>query len=410
MRVAIINASVKGERAFPGADIADLLSVSLHKGRLVAPLARDLYDYDLFVVDMANVPTKEALDQSAKPISNQINERVGAGGGIICFAAHGRPLSWLPVSFALRQGRGERVKIEDVRPYKALFEKYEHEINWQTQFEQPEGAPWTPLLRSLGGWPVAGVSQKGGLVLVLPGIRRKEAFLKDLFDQVIPEVAPELLISRPTMLTEPPPDWVDQFPIPEAHSLRGEIAALDEKIRNLREERDAKERDAAELEAYQGLLWLQGEKHLEPIVEKALKLLGIDAHPRRPVDLAYEDEDGPLYMEVEGTNGSIELHKGRQLLGYIADAEDPSGVRGAIIGNPFRLEHPLSRPPPNRVLFVRELESMAKKQSWLLLTTVELFEYVRRHLAGDAAAARELRKRLGLGVRAKAGDEAEEAT
>ena len=55
---------------------------------------------------------------------------------------------------------------------------------------------------------------------------------------------------------------------------------------------------------------------LWPVVEAALNLLSIEAHPRWPVDLVYEDADGPLYIEVEGTKNSIELWKGNQLLGY----------------------------------------------------------------------------------------------
>jgi hypothetical protein len=394
MRVAVINGSVHAEKAFPGADIEEVSSVFLFNDRLHARIDFDLYDFDLFVVDMAKVPHEKPGSEGARVIDGQISERVNSGGGIICFAAAEKALSWLPTEFAVRSGGGQRVKIEDVEPYKALFQKYEQEITWRTQFD--ESGYWTPLLRSLGGWPVAGVYLPNGLVLVLPDIKRKEAFLGDLFDKVIPEIASGLLVRRAARPTEPSPDWLDDFPIPKAKILRDEIAEIDGQIVQLRAARDAKDTDAAELERYQGLLWLQGETQLEPIVEGALSLLGIQARPQRPIDLVYEDAEGPLYIEVEGTRDSIELRKGTQLLGYIAEAADPASVRGGIIGNPFRLEHPSRRPPPNRVLFVSQLEKLAEKQGWALMTTVELFEYVRRHLDGDQSAAPELRRRLGL--------------
>jgi hypothetical protein len=403
MRVAVVNGAIDGERAFPGADIDDILSGFLQKAHLCARIDFDLYDFDLFVVDMAKVPSERAADEGVRPIYEQIRERVNAGGGIICFAVAGKRLSWLPTHFGIRPGKGRRVKIEPTEPYKGLFEKYEKEITWSTQFDQPSkpDAAWQPLLHSLGGWPVAGVDTTKGLVLVLPEIKRKEAFLRDLFDKVIPEVAPGLLVSRPAGPTEPPPDWLADFPIPKAKAIRDEIAEIDGQIAQLREVRDDKDRKARELEQYQGLLWMQGETQLEPIVEKALNVLGIDAHPRRPVDLVHEDVDGPLYIEVEGTKDSIELKKGNQLLGYIANADDPASVRGAIIGNPFRLDHPSERPPPNRVLFVSQLENLAEKQRWTLMTTVELFEYVRRHLGGDEGAGKEARERLGLRPQAR---------
>lgn len=394
MRVAVINASIDGEKAFPGAEIHGISSAFLYRSTLRATIDFDLYDLDLFVVDMAKVPKEGSPSEGSRIINDQISERVNAGGGIICFAVKDKVLTWLPIAFELYPGSGKRVKFEDVAAFKPLFEKYEKEIAWSTQFE--DSGYWTVLLRSLGNRPVAGLALPRGMVLVLPDMKRKEAFLRELFDTVIPQVAPQLLIARPTEPTEGLPSWLAEFSIPKAKALRDEITDIDGQIAQLRTTRDAKATEAAEIEQYQGLLWMQGETQLEPIVEKALNLLGIEAHPRRPVDLVYEDDDGPLYIEVEGTKDSIELRKGNQLLGYIAAAQDPASVRGAIIGNPFRLEHPSQRPPVNRVLFVIQLENLAKKQQWALMTTVELFEYVRRHLDGDTSAAPELRKRLGL--------------
>ncbi len=103
-------------------------------------------------------------------------------------------------------------------------------------------------------------------------------------------------------------------------------------------------------------------------------------------------------MEIEGTTGPIQIRKGRQLLGYIADEDDPGAFRGAIIGNPFRRDHPSARPPEGSQvgLFSPQMESLAGKQGWPLLTTSQLFDWVTRHMAGDKKASGEARKALGV--------------
>ena len=127
--------------------------------------------------------------------------------------------------------------------------------------------------------------------------------------------------------------------------------------------------------------------------------MGVPAHPKPPVDLACPNLlGGELYIEVEGTTGAVSIHKGRQLGSYIDDADDPASMTGAIIGNPFRMEHPSNRPPPGSQvgLFSPPLERMAARDSWPLLTTTQLFEWVRRHLDGDNTGSVELRQALGL--------------
>jgi len=161
---------------------------------------------------------------------------------------------------------------------------------------------------------------------------------------------------------------------------------------------DGKERERKELLAYQGLLWLEG-RPLEIVVEKALNPLGVSARPKPPVDLVCSvPGGGELLIEIEGTTGAVQVRKGRQLLGYIAEADDPASTFGAIVANPYRHEHPSSRPPARSqvALFSAQLESLATRQQWKLLTTTQLFEWVRRYLNGDGQVADEVRDALGL--------------
>lgn len=149
-----------------------------------------------------------------------------------------------------------------------------------------------------------------------------------------------------------------------------------------------------ELQRWGDLLWQTGEEVLEERVREALRLMGLNAQKKYGVDVVVEDVQGTLYAEVEGTTKSVRVDKSRKLLEDISGADDPASVRGAIIGNPFRLEQPNDRPVGQRKFFVREVEVAAKKFGWVLITTRELFDLVCRHLAGDNSAARELRNRL----------------
>jgi hypothetical protein len=71
-------------------------------------------------------------------------------------------------------------------------------------------------------------------------------------------------------------------------------------------------------------------------------------------------------------------------------------VKGAIIGNPWRLEPLDNRPPKDRHLFAPELLSYAKINNWPVLTTAELYDILERHLDGDEKAKVELAERLDV--------------
>jgi hypothetical protein len=233
--------------------------------------------------------------------------------------------------------------------------------------------------------------------MILPRVRRPDRLVAQLFKTVIPQIIPERGARREAAAEEPP-GWLPKIEVPGAPALEGEITSIDQKLAELQEQRDRKAAELARLTEYRGLLWYKGKEHLEPLVRLALDLLGVPCQKEEPRDLVYRGNGGPLYIEVEGSDNSIEVNKGRQLLGYIADSEDddPASIKGAIIGNPFR-QHPADqRPPENRPLFSPQLQRLAAKQGWPLITTKELFDLVCRHQTGDKQAAAELRQKLGL--------------
>ncbi len=392
MRILVISAAVVGTEEAPGEDWS-ALSAQQFKGTLYASSQQDLVDYDVFIVDQDKVGKTDTAG-NLKVIQTQIVERVAGGGCLICFASV-RTIPWLPVNFSSRGDiRGKRFTIEEAEEsLSEMLAKRQEEISYKTQFQQAQG--WTPIARALDTYPIAGYLKHGlGLILMLPEFQNRAAAVRDILDHVIPRLLPNLREKAPVSLDEAPPEWLGEFPIAKSETLTSKIAKLSAEIDRLRDEREARDRQRRELLEYHGLLWLEG-KPLEAVMQKALNLLGIAVEPKHPIDLACRiPGGGELYIEVEGTTGPIQIRKGRQLLGYIAEAEDPATILGAIIGNPYRREHPASRPPPKRQvgLFSPQLESLAAKQGWVLLPTTQLYEWVTRHLDGDKNASKEARE------------------
>lgn len=394
MRILVVNSAVSGVERAPGEEWSDLIAWA-YKGNLWAAIHHDLVDYDVFIVDPDKLGEREDA-QNTKLVGQQIAERVAGGGCLICFAGT-KNLSWLPVQFQSRQMSGERITIEDgPESLKALLEKYQGEMSYKAQFTEQQG--WQPLARGLNRHPVAGhASHGGGAVLMLPEFKSRAKVIREVLDKVIPEMLPGLRTEPLAALHEEAPEWLAQFPIPKTDEVQQQVSDLEDKIRRLREDLEKKDRERRELLEYQGLLWLEG-KPLEAVVEKALNLLGIPAHPKGKVDLACPiPSGGELYIEVEGTTGAVGVRKGRQLMHYIADADDPLTV-GAIVGNPFRKEHPSNRPPAGSQVgrFSGELEKMAARYGWSLVTTIQLFDWVCQYLGGKKTAAREAERALGL--------------
>jgi hypothetical protein len=93
----------------------------------------------------------------------------------------------------------------------------------------------------------------------------------------------------------------------------------------------------------------------------------VPCEAEHPYDAIYRGTGGPLIIEIEGSDGEIQVDKGRQLGNYILDQDDPAVFNGAIIGNPFRKSPPDERPPDSRPLFSPQLVTLDTRQSWPLI-------------------------------------------
>ncbi|MCH8066903.1 MAG: hypothetical protein IIC90_13945 [Chloroflexi bacterium] len=361
----------------------------------------NLHEFDAIIIDLGTLENRS--EATEERVTRQLTEMMNGGGLIVCFPPKTRRLAlgWLPGNFQPREvNAGRRIKLLEHPLLKDLLERFAGEMRYDLDFAHPAANTWTPIASTMAGWPIAGVAESNH-VIMLPRVRRPERLVADLFRQVVPQIMPDrITVKEP--LTEEPPPWVGEFPVPGTEELEQEIDAIDQKLSTLEEKRQRKAEELERLADFQGLLWYKGKHHLEPVVQHALELLGVPCQNEEPRDLVYRGKGGPLYIEIEGSNGSIDVDKGRQLLGYIADSEDdPSTIKGAIIGNPFRQHHPKDRPLNNRPPFSPQLQRLAEKQGWPLVKTVDLFDLVSRHLCADKRAAPALRTRLGLPSRSR---------
>ena len=395
MQVISINNSVQQE-TLPEHSIQDRDGAYVFKHELwlgAAPL--NLHDIDVVVIDLANLTKGDASEGTQ--MGAELAEFVAGGGVIICFAPT-TPLSteWLPGQFQPRKFRhGSRIALVE-HDFRQFLEPFQNQISYECDFNRPVNNAWYPIAQTMANWPVAGVSNNMR-VFMLPRVKRADRLIKAIFREVLPALLPTRLEPK-SFLAEDPPKWLEEQRLPSAQKLQQQLETLEQRIIKNTESRDLKLAELDVIDAYKGLLWLKGQDHLEPLVRKALNLLGIPCKKEHPVDAVHRPKKGaPLYIEIEGSDNSIDVAKGRQLLGYIADGEDdPVDTRGAIIGNPFRKLRPDARPPENRPEFSSQLVRLAKSRDWALITTTIVYSLVSRHLAGDRKARGEMRRLLRL--------------
>lgn len=129
---------------------------------------------------------------------------------------------------------------------------------------------------------------------------------------------------------------------------RAEIAHLQSEL-----ERDETKR--LELARWAEILWLDGVP-LQMRLSEALTLLGIPNESNDPTghtqDLAGTFAGRSFLFEVTGSNGSIGIDKGGQLLQWLAECNDPANTKGILIANAFR-KHPPERQHSGRRLSPR---------------------------------------------------------
>ena len=122
--------------------------------------------------------------------------------------------------------------------------------------------------------------------------------------------------------------------------------------------------------------------NLENLVIDAFREMGIKV--RKLPEGSYADfefqisEDLIGICEVKGLTGSANIRHLRQLLQYFIEQRDieKRNVKGIFIVNHFRNKNPKERDKP----LTNDAEELVKKYGFVVLTTVDLYNYITKFL------------------------------
>jgi len=177
------------------------------------------------------------------------------------------------------------------------------------------------------------------------------------------------------------PDWVNGVLVPGADASDARIAELERLLEETEAETARLVEKRSQLLGYRLLLFGYGKSVLEPIVRRALRELGFNVlepdeyEGEWDVDLTDPEIGATAVGEVEGSEGSINVDKLRQLLEYV-EAEENAGRqrKGILIGNGYRLKAPTAVERGEQ--FTEMAIKRARGFEYCLLPTIELFRAV----------------------------------
>lgn len=203
----------------------------------------------------------------------------------------------------------------------------------------------------------------------------------------------------------PIPAWAKSIIVPGQDKVLKQLDEVNTKINSAKQKQSILISNIEELESWKWLLYETGKHRLEPIVHKALSLLGckVETQPDGASDGKVETEFGIALLEIEGVNETIKIKKISQLLKNIANflVQEEVSTKGILVGNPFRLENLSNRPPKDtqKKLFSDQVLHTAEMHNISVLLSTDLYEVVCLILDDKLTATqiKSLRKRIFQG-------------
>lgn len=174
------------------------------------------------------------------------------------------------------------------------------------------------------------------------------------------------------------PEWASTLEVPGVHKYDAEISASQierDKLTNRIEELTHSQHSLSD---YRRLVYGYGKSILEPTVRASFRLFGLTVP--EPEDYVQEwdafltDAEGRTAIaEVEGSEGSIDVRKYRQLLDYVdAEAQEGHEYKGILVGNGYRLCPPESAERLSQ--FSDHVKRGAERNGFCLVPGTELFK------------------------------------
>ena len=203
------------------------------------------------------------------------------------------------------------------------------------------------------------------------------------------------------------PVWSVGVSVPGADVHDARIAELEAKAGSIAEELAQLKREKSALLGYKVLLYGYGKSVLEPVVRRAMQLVGFKVLERDgylgewDVDMTDEETGASAVGEVEGSEGAINVGKLRQLLDYVEAEENEGRTRkGILVGNGYRLKG--MDEPERQGQFTEMAKTRAARYGYCLLATSELFKAVCAVLEAPEDAG--LKKHIRGSILSKVGE------
>jgi hypothetical protein len=370
-------------------------------GSFEDPLA--ISDYDVFVFDPATLATIQPARPTFERRQSELRDLITRKDGIvICLLRTNRNINIHnfgsvsvyglletifsnginPISTSLRDGAASRwgltanAKGAMAGYFRVLQDKLHVEafLEADALFFVPFGG--TIFASNSVGYPVAVEFVVGtGRLCFVPSPR-------DVSGERVGAAIARVVDSHfggPSEINAPP--WVSEVVIPGASVNDERIAELERSRTLVENEISALREQRSELTNYRHLLFGYGKTVLEPVVRRALRLIGFEApEPAEfrgewDVELSDPAAGKTAIGEVEGSEGPIDVNKFRQLLNYFQSEVLEDRIHKAIlIGNGYRTTEPNAAERQRQ--FTEHVLRGARQFGFCLLPTSDLFKAV----------------------------------
>ncbi len=355
--------------------------------------------------ESSTTPSSASLGDVLLQRRDETARLLGNGGLVVAFAhpatspavGGGSPFGnwqWLGEQAPpLIAGDGTEVRISDhEHPMAAFLERQLANISYRAHVDVARADGARVFAESYGGAAIGVEMAAGnGRLVLLPALKSLPG--GDGRYKLSEQLQSAMRRMLGVMAEGRAPAWV---------GAAGALAGLAESTTALKSARDL--RDAAqaalskaeaaheELARYQRLLWQEGALGLDEIVFEALKLIGFDLYTQDASAPELRLGDKSAMLEIAASDEAIDMAPHFRLRQRIDRAIERRGAapRGVLLVNGHRLKPPAERPPQASDALV----AAAEAAHYCIATTASLFEAVRAHLEGDAAAVEAYRAAL----------------
>lgn len=176
---------------------------------------------------------------------------------------------------------------------------------------------------------------------------------------------------------EAPPDWIENFVLPNEAKLNGTLTEIEAQIADLQARATEIAQQKALAGGYKRMLYATGKVELEPIIRQALRDLGAEVTESGKDAGGNELEDSRLtyngrdaLVEFKGLVKGCKLDDIRQLMDWLNRAADKGlSAKGIAVINGFR-----KQPPDQRdKVFENQVVTRAQQLEICLITTYDLY-------------------------------------